>query len=132
MTFRPKRFDVAGKHPDEVWRAVSNISDMVKEIRAQLADRPASEFREAGAWQVSKPLRFGDAPDADVQRFLARGVKIIDGLESKLPLGLSQGQREVRNRCAELSKSMQHVLDRRADDQASGIRTHMDRERTGP
>ena len=32
--FRPKRFDVAGAHPDEAWRAVSEAADVVKEMQA--------------------------------------------------------------------------------------------------
>ena len=58
----------------------------------------------------------GNAPDREVQRFLAQGVKIMDGLEKKMPLGLSANQRQVRDRCDELAKSMERVLDRRPDD----------------
>ena len=52
-----------------------------------------------------------------MQQFLERGVKIMDGLETRLPLGLNRGQRDVRNRCDELAKSMQKLLDRRPDEQ---------------
>ena len=40
--WRPRRFDVAGAHPDEVYRAVSNISEAVDEIRKQVIGRPES------------------------------------------------------------------------------------------
>ena len=36
--WRPRRFDVAGSHPDEAWRAVSNISEAVEEIRKSFID----------------------------------------------------------------------------------------------
>jgi hypothetical protein len=118
--FKPKRFDVAGAHPDEAYRAVANIAEAVEDLRKQFGGEHFREFPEAnakiGAWQSSKPLRFGNARDADVQQFLERGVKIMDGLEMKLPLGLNQKQREIRNRCGELAKSMQKVLDRRPDE----------------
>jgi hypothetical protein len=112
--FKPKRFDVAGAHPDEAWRAVANIAGAVNELRQQGGG--PEENAKIGAWLSSKPLRFGNARDADVQQFLERGVKIVDGLAVKLPLGLSRGQREVRDRCGELAKSMQRVLDRREDE----------------
>ena len=122
--WRPRRFDVAGAHPDEAWRAVSNISEAAEEIRKQFIGGP-----EIGAvntmlwkWQENKPLRFGNAPDREVQQFLAQGVKIIDGLEKKMPLGLSANQRQVRDRCDELAKSMERVLDRRPDDDRRGYR----------
>jgi hypothetical protein len=92
---------------------VSNISDTVKELRGQAGPEPDARIE---AWLAGRPLRFGHARDADVQQFLQRGVKIIDGLEARLPLSLSRGQREIRARCDELSKSMQKVLDRRADE----------------
>jgi hypothetical protein len=112
--FKLRRFDVAGAHPDEAWRAVSNIAEAVGEARQQAGG--AEDNAKIGAWLSSKPLRFGNTRDADVQQFLERGVKIMDGLETKLPLGLSRGQRDVRNRCGELAKSMQKVLDRRPDE----------------
>ena len=68
-------------------------------------------------WRFNKPLRYGNTPDAEVQRFLAQGVEIMDALKAKMPLGLSDRQRQVRNRCHELSKSMEKVLARRPDEQ---------------
>lgn len=118
--FKPKRFDIAGAHPDEAWRAVSNIAETVNELSRRFGGEPFANFPEAKAkivaWQSRKPLRFGNARDADVQEFLARGVKIIDGLETQLPLGPSQGQRAVRDRCDELAKSMEKVLAKRPDE----------------
>ena len=51
-----------------------------------------------------------------MQRFLAQGVQLMDGLKDKLPLGLSARQEQVRNRCNELAKSMEKVLAQRADE----------------
>ena len=117
--WRPRRFDVAGAHPDEAWRAVANVAEATEEIRKQFIGGP-----EIGAvntmlwqWRQNKPLRFGKAGDADVQRFLAQGVEIMDALKAKMPLGLSDSQRQVRNRCHELAKSMEKVLARRPDEQ---------------
>ncbi len=61
-------------------------------------------------------MRYGNTPDAEVQRYLARGVKLVDELKTRMPLGLSRGQQQVRDRCAELSKSMRRVLDKRPDE----------------
>ena len=122
--WRPRRFDVAGAHPDEAWRAVANISEAAEDIRKQFMDGPDSAAVNTmlRQWQCNKPLRFGNAPDAEVQRFLAQGVKIIDALKQKMPLGLSDNQRQVRNRCDELAKSMEKVLARRPDDERRGYR----------
>jgi hypothetical protein len=121
--WRPKRFDVAGAHPDETWRAVANAAEAVEEMRRQFIGGP-----EIGAvntmiwqWQSTKPLRFGNAADAEVQRHLAQGVRIMDGLQKKMPLGLSDRQRQVRNRCDELAKSMEKVLARRPDEWRRGV-----------
>jgi hypothetical protein len=122
MSWRPKRFDVAGAHPDEAWRAVSDIRESVEDIRKQFVGGP-----EIGAVNTmiypwgeifSRPMRFGNTPDAEVQRYLARGVELVDALKQKMPLGLSRRQQQVRDRCAELSKSMQKVLDRRPDEES--------------
>jgi hypothetical protein len=48
-----------------------------------------------------------------VQQFLAQGVRFIEGFEDKLPLGLSRGQQQVRDRCNELAQSMEKVLSKR-------------------
>lgn len=117
--WRPRRFDVAGAHPDEAWRAVSNISEATEDIRKQFIGTPETGAVNTMLWQwrQNKPLRYGNTPDAEVQRFLGKGVEIMDALKAKMPLGLSDRQRQVRNRCAELAKSMEKVLARRPDEQ---------------
>jgi hypothetical protein len=72
-------------------------------------------------WQASKPLRFGNCSDAQVQRFLAQGVRIMDVMKEKLPLGISDSHRQVRNRCDELAKTMEKVLARRPDERRRGV-----------
>lgn len=121
--WRPQRFDVAGSHPDEAWRSVANIRDTVDEIRKQFIDTPQSRDVNKMTWRFlqieNRPLRYGNTPDRDVQRFLKRGVEIMDALKPLMPLGFSRGQQQVRDRCAELSKSMQKVLDKRPDEPAA-------------
>jgi hypothetical protein len=115
--WRPKRFDVAGAHPDEAYRAVANVYEVVDDIRKEHIDAGyGSNFPpDVVGWMMTKPLRFGNAPDADVQRFLAQGVAIIDRMR---PQGLqSLKQREVRNRCNELARGMEKVLAQRPDEQ---------------
>jgi hypothetical protein len=112
--WRPRRFDVAGAHPDEVYRAVSNIAEAVKELGREVSG--AAEEGKITLWLSKKPLRFGNVPDGDVQWFLERGVKLMEELKDRHPLGLSERQREVRSRCDELAKSMGRVLDRRPDE----------------
>jgi hypothetical protein len=121
--WNPKRFDVAGAHPDEAWRAVANISEATEDIRKQFIGSSESGAVNAMIWQWQKykPLRYSNAPDADVQRFLARGVKIMDALKEKMPLGFSEGQRQVRDRCGELARSMEKVLARRPDERPRQI-----------
>ena len=116
--WRPRRFDVAGAHPDEAWRAVSNMSEAVEEIRKQFIGTPdiSGVNTMIWQWQFNKPLRYGNVPDAEVQRHLAKGVEIMDALEKKLPLGLSNNQSQIRSRCDELAKSMEKVLARRPDE----------------
>lgn len=116
MGFRPKRFDVAGAHPDEAWRAVSNIADAVKEIDRAMGSSP-NQSPDVSFWLDRKPLRFGTSLDYEVQRFLESGVKIMDRQKVQSPLGLSRSHEEIRNRCNELAKSMQKVLDKRPDEQ---------------
>jgi hypothetical protein len=117
--WRPRRFDVAGAHPDEAWRAVANVSEATEESRKQFIGGPEIEAVNTMLWQwrQNKPLRFSNVPDAEVQRFLAKGVEIMDALKAKMPLGLSERQRQVRNRCQELAKSMEKVLAQRPDEQ---------------
>jgi hypothetical protein len=97
---------------------VALVSQAVEELRKSVNAGPdvVEVNRKVAAWAQQKPLRFGNAPDRDVQRFLSRGAVLMEELEGKLPFGLSGSQREVRDRCAELSKSMQKILDRRADE----------------
>ena len=118
--WRPKRFDVAGQHPDEAWRAVADMRNTVEDIRRQFIGSP-----EIGAVNrtifpfleiENRPMRYGNTPDAEVQRYLARGVELIDELKTRMPLGLSRGQQQVRDRGAELARSMQKVLDKRPDE----------------
>jgi hypothetical protein len=113
---KQRRFDIAGAHPDEVYRAVANIHDAVKEIGKQGVE--FKEFPETNEkirqWLANKPLRHGDNLDADVQQYLAQGVRNVDGLAAIMPLGLSKGQKEVRDRCNELARSMDKVLAKRA------------------
>ncbi|HKN20675.1 MAG TPA: hypothetical protein VJX73_04630 [Terracidiphilus sp.] len=115
MGFRPKRFDVAGMHPDEAWRAVANIAETVDDLRKQFVGtaHAADVNTLIWKWRESKPRRFANEPDADVQRFLKRGVEIVDAVKERMPLGLSRAQQLVRDRCDEMAKSMQKVLDKR-------------------
>jgi hypothetical protein len=110
-----RRFDIAGAPPDEVYRAVGNIHEAVKEIGKQ-----GIEFREfpetqekIRQWLMNKPLRHGDNLDADVQQYLAQGVRNLNGLKQLMPLGLSKSQQEVRDRCHALAGSMEKVLTKR-------------------
>ena len=118
--WRPKRFDVAGVHPDEAWRAVADVRQAVDDIRRQFIDGP--EIGEVNRTifpfleMHNRPMRYGNTPDAEVQRYLARGVKLIDELKEKAPLGLSRGQQQVRDRSDELAKSMEKVLAQRPDE----------------
>ncbi len=119
--WRPRRFDVAGAHPDEVYRAVSNIAEAVDEIGKQvIGGRLVEHFGdmdpEVQAWRRNKPLRFGPNRDADVQQFLAQGVRILDDFNEKMPLGLRDTHRQVRNRCHELARGMERVLAKRPDE----------------
>lgn len=132
-SWRPKRFDVAGAHPDEAWRAVADVCESVEDIRKQFIGGT-----EIGAVNTmifpwghieNRPMRYGNTPDAAVQRFLAKGVEIMDGLNQKMPLGFSHKQRQVRNRCDELARSMKKVIDQRPDEEAG---PEVWRRRTGP
>jgi hypothetical protein len=123
--WRPRRFDVAGAHPDEVYRAVGDVFGAVGEMRRQYESGQLPGAREVNVavarWEAGKPLRFGNCSDAQVQRFLAQGVRIMDVMKEKLPLGISESHRQVRNRCDELAKSMEKVLARRPDEYRRGV-----------
>ena len=108
----PKRFDVAGIHPDEVREALGELVKTVNEI-----GRQAGLERIAPAWGQSRPSRSEEHFDADAQLFLAVGVTFIDGCAKDLPSGLSGRQRQVRDRCSELAGSMEKVLIKRLDEQ---------------
>jgi hypothetical protein len=115
---RPRRFDVAGAHPDEVYRAVAEVAAAVDEIgkqASQSSQRFAGMDRDVQTWRQNKPLRFGQNLDADVQQFLAQGVRIMDDYNEAMPLGLSDSHRQVRNRCNELALGME--MARRPDEE---------------
>ena len=76
--------------------------------------------RDVQAWRQNKPLRFGRNLDADVQQFLAQGVRIMDDFNEEMPLGLSDSHRQVRNRCNELARGMEKVLAKRPDEERPG------------
>ena len=123
--WRPRRFDVAGAHPDEVYRAVAEVASAVDEIGKQaIGSQPFERFagmdRDVKTWRQNKPLRFGRNLDADVQQFLAQGVRIMDGFNEEMPLGLSDSHRQVRNRCNELARGMEKVLAKRPDEERPG------------
>jgi hypothetical protein len=106
--FKPKRFDVAGRHPDEVFGAVSDLVRVVDEVGKQTGVENVTQL-----WRQNRPMRHGDNLDADVQQFMAQGVRFIDGFKDKMPLGLSQSQQKVRDRCNELAGSMEKVMQKR-------------------
>jgi hypothetical protein len=110
--FKPKRFDVAGAHPDEVYGAVGGLVKAMDEVGAI-----AGVDVEMEAWRQNRPMRFGDNSDADVQQYLAQGVRLMDGLKTKLPLGLSRNQQDVRDRCDDLAKSMDKMLAKRTQEE---------------
>ena len=113
--WRPRRFDVAGAHPDEVYRAVAEVASAVDEIGKQF-QRFTGMYRDVQTWRQNKPLRFGRNLDADVQQFLAQGVRIMDDFNEEMPLGLSDSHRQVRNRCNELARGMEKVLAKRPEE----------------
>jgi hypothetical protein len=114
--FRRKRFDVAGAHPDEAWRAVSDAADVVSEVRSALQARGEMCPEEAvSKWLERKPMRYGNGRDEDVRRFLADGVELINEM-GDVNEGFSVRQAQVRDRCHELAKSMEKVLAQRADE----------------
>jgi hypothetical protein len=123
--WRPRHFDVAGAHPDEAYRAVGDVFGAVGEMRRQYVSGQLPGAQEVNIavekWQASKPLRFGNCSDAQVQRFLAQGVRMMDVMKEKLPLGISDSHRQVRNRCHELAKSMEKVLAHRPDEHRRGV-----------
>lgn len=115
--WRPRCFDVAGAHPDEAWRAVANVHGAVKGIWRG-GDFPETN-EKITQWLLSKPLRHGNNLDADVQQYLARGVRNLDWLQQFMTLGLSKSEREVRDRCDQLARSMDKVLALRAAEEPS-------------
>ena len=44
--WRPRRFDVAGAHPDEAYRAVANISEAIEEIGKQFIGHPVETLAD--------------------------------------------------------------------------------------
>jgi hypothetical protein len=107
-SYRPKRFDIAGVHPDEAYGAVGELVKTVEEIGRQTGVENVTQL-----WRQNRPMRFADNLDADVQQFLAQGVRFIDGFKTELPLGLSKQHQQVRDRCNQLAGSMDKVLQKR-------------------
>ena len=112
MGYKPKRFDVAGLHPDEVCGALGELARTVEEIGRQVGLE-----RIMRVWAQNRPVRSAENFDADAQHFLASGVQFIDGCAKDLPPGLSREQRQIRDRCNELAGSMEKVLVKRLDEQ---------------
>ena len=112
MGSRPKRFDLAGLHPDEVCEALGELARTVEEIGRQVGLE-----RITRVWTQSRPVRSAENFDADAQHFLASGVQFIDGCTKDLPPGLSKEQRQIRDRCNALAGSMEKVLVKRLDEQ---------------
>jgi hypothetical protein len=108
MAVRHRRFDVAGMPPDEVYGAVGELVKTVEDIGRQTGVENVTQL-----WRQNRPMRFADNLDADVQQFLAQGVRFIDGFRKELPLGLSRQHQQVRDRCNELAGSMEKVLQKR-------------------
>jgi hypothetical protein len=117
MGSRPRRFDVAGAPPDEVYGSVADLVRAVDEVGDQWAHVegfPRDLRLEATQWRQTRPMRFAaDNLDADVQQFMARGVRILDRANKELPVGLSGNQEEARDRCRNLADSMEKVLQKR-------------------
>jgi hypothetical protein len=108
MGHKPRRFDVAGMHPDAVCGALGELARTVEEIGRQVRLE-----RITRVWAQNRPVRSADSFDADAQHFLASGVQFIDGGAKDL----SKEQRQVRDRCNELAVSMEKVLAKRLDEQ---------------
>jgi hypothetical protein len=120
MGLRQKRFDIAGAPPDEVYGAVADLVRAVDQVGDQWAHVegfPRDLRSEAGQWRQRRPMRFAaDNLDADVQQFMAQGVRILDRAKKELPLGLSGGHEQARDRCHKLAESMEKVLQKRLQD----------------
>ncbi len=112
MGHKPKRFDLAGMHPDEVCGALGELARTDQEIGRQVGLE-----RITRVWAQSRPSPSAEHFDADAQLFLASGVQFIDGCTKDLPAGLSRQQHQVRDRCNELAGSMEKVLAKRLDEQ---------------
>ena len=117
---RPRRFDIAGAHPDEAFRAVAEAHSAVKEIGQQLGGTYFERFPETDdkvkLWLSNRPLKHAENLDADIQQHLATGGRILDGLKVALPLGLSRSQEQARDRCHALANAMEKVLQKRLQD----------------
>jgi hypothetical protein len=120
MALRQKRFDVAGAHPDEVYGAVADLVRAVDQVGDQWAHVegfPRDLRLEATQWRQTRPMRFApDNLDADVQQFMAQGVRILDRAKKELPVGLSGSHEQARDRCHMLANSMEKVLQKRLQD----------------
>src|SRR5271156_437625 len=122
MGLRPRRFDVAGAYPDEVYGAVADLVRAVDQVGDQWAHVegfPRNLRLEATQWRQTRPMRFAaDNLDADVQQFMAQGVRILDRAKKELPVGLSGSHEQARDRCHKLAESMEKVLQKRLIDPA--------------
>jgi hypothetical protein len=121
-SYKPKRFDIAGAPPDEVYGAVADLVRAVDQVGDQWAHVegfPRDLRLEATQWRQTRPMRFApDNLDADVQQFMAQGVRILDRANKELPFGLSGSYEQARDRCDRLAQSMEKVLQKRLTDPA--------------
>ena len=114
MGLRQKRFDIAGAPPDEVYGAVADLVRAVDQVGDQWAHVegfPRDLRLEATQWRQTRPMRFApDNLDADVQQFMAQGVRILDRANKELPFGLSGSHEQARDRCDRLAQSMEKPI----------------------
>jgi hypothetical protein len=66
MGHKPRRFDVAGMHPDEVCGALGALARTIEEIGRQVGRE-----RLTRVWAQNRPVRSAHSFDADAQHFLA-------------------------------------------------------------
>ena len=84
----------------------------------QFIERLPGHFRDqCETWQAEQALALRQCAGRGSAAVSGEGRRDHGRLEKKLPLGLSNSQRQVRNRCDELAKSMEKVLARRPDEE---------------
>jgi hypothetical protein len=111
--WRPRRDEVAGAHTDDVWRAVSDASDVIKDMFAEGRERGAFLMEQSvNEWRAQRPYRNSGAGDRRVHETLAGAVAVIDVL-GMFKGGFSDREWQVRSRCHQLSASMERVLAQR-------------------